>query len=63
MLLSFVIPATLETVVFWSEWRKHSILLFVFNVALNTFYIILGILFLVTGVYSNVQPLVNSGAL
>ncbi|KHJ91767.1 hypothetical protein OESDEN_08357 [Oesophagostomum dentatum] len=57
MMLALFFPPLLETVAFYDCWKKSSLFTFIFNVALNVFYISLGILFMIVGVYSNYQVL------
>ncbi|VDO64556.1 unnamed protein product [Haemonchus placei] len=54
MLLAFVFPAVIESVVFWEQWRKRGNFILIPNIILNIIYTILGILFLVIGVHANI---------
>ncbi|KAK6050493.1 transmembrane amino acid transporter protein [Cooperia oncophora] len=60
MLLAFVFPPTLESVIFWEQWRKRGYFTLIFNLTLNIVYILMGILFLIMGVHTNIQSMKNS---
>ncbi|KAK6050491.1 hypothetical protein COOONC_12002 [Cooperia oncophora] len=60
MLLAFVFPAVLESVVFWDQWRERGYFVLILYNAFNAVYILAGIFFLVLGVYANVEHIINS---
>ncbi|KAL6734036.1 hypothetical protein Aduo_004621 [Ancylostoma duodenale] len=57
MMLALFFPSLLETVVFLERWRRGSTVILIYNVALNIFYIILGVAFVLVGIYSNYRVL------
>ncbi|KHJ89921.1 transmembrane amino acid transporter protein [Oesophagostomum dentatum] len=60
MMLALILPPVLETVVFLGRWRKGGIIKFLCNVAHNLIYLVLGIIFIVVGLYSNYRNLSNA---
>ncbi|KHJ76231.1 hypothetical protein OESDEN_24149 [Oesophagostomum dentatum] len=60
MMLALILPPILETVVFIGRWRKGSMVAFLYNLTHNIFYLILGIIFIVVGLYSNYRNLSES---
>ncbi|XGW13060.1 hypothetical protein V3C99_013587 [Haemonchus contortus] len=60
MLLAFVFPAVIESVVFWEQWRKRGCFVLIPNIILNIIYTLLGILFLVIGVHANIVSMTTS---
>ncbi|KAL6734037.1 hypothetical protein Aduo_004622 [Ancylostoma duodenale] len=57
MMLALFFPPLLETVVFLERWRRSSTVILIYNITHNILYIILGVLFVVVGVYSNYKVL------
>ncbi|KIH59150.1 transmembrane amino acid transporter protein [Ancylostoma duodenale] len=57
MMLALFFPPLLETVVFLERWRRGSTVILIYNVTLNIFYIILGVAFVLVGIYSNYRVL------
>ncbi|KAK5973862.1 Transmembrane amino acid transporter protein, partial [Trichostrongylus colubriformis] len=59
MLLVLVFPAVIESVIFWEHWKKQGVIIMYFHVILNAVYIVMGIFFLIVGVYDSVKSLNN----
>ncbi|EPB70729.1 hypothetical protein ANCCEY_10177 [Ancylostoma ceylanicum] len=57
MMLALFFPPLLETVVFLERWRKGCTVILIYNVSLNIFYITLGVLFVMVGIYSDYRAL------
>ncbi|RCN32213.1 hypothetical protein ANCCAN_20661 [Ancylostoma caninum] len=57
MMLALFFPPLLEIVVFLERWKRGSTVILIYNLTHNILYIILGVLFVVVGVYSNYKVL------
>ncbi|CAJ0608193.1 unnamed protein product [Cylicocyclus nassatus] len=58
MLLGLVFPSLIETIVFMQKWwREMALPKLIIIMILNTFYLVLGIFFIVTGIDANIENL------
>uniref|UniRef100_A0A0K0DJQ1 Aa_trans domain-containing protein n=1 Tax=Angiostrongylus cantonensis TaxID=6313 RepID=A0A0K0DJQ1_ANGCA len=53
MMSALVFPALLECIVFFDDWKRDSIAKLVYNTTIDVVYIVLGLLFIAVGTYTN----------